>query len=104
MPMRVAREEIKILVSRPDKKPYVKSVRKCMSSLYEIVYYPYREFEIEKDLFLISSKEAEQECFKFNRMVAGVKIYGSCVILTRQGSNLQSLSEQQIRNYMGKEF
>ena len=101
MPMRVLKEEIKIIVVRPDKQPYIESIRNSMSDIYGLVYYPYVEIPLGKDLFLLANKELKLENFKFNRMVAGVKIYGTFIIVGRQGSDLKSLTQEQINIWEG---
>lgn len=89
---------IKILVVEPNKEPYVKEIKNNISSIYGIVYFPFEELKIEKDIVLINSFNSDK-FLKANRIVTDKIIYGSFAIVGIKGNEFISLTNEQIKKY-----
>lgn len=92
--------KIKILVIESNKEPYTKVINNSMNEIYGLVYYPYKEIEIEKNVFLIYSKEATEKqdtTFKQNIKINDTLIYGTIVIISRKNNKFISLTTEQIK-------
>lgn len=93
-------KKIKILVVEPNKKICEKVIKNTIDEIYGLVFYPYKEIEIQKDIFVIYSKEAtdlKDKMFKENRTINNISIYGTFVIVAKKNNNLISLTENQIQ-------
>lgn len=91
---------IKILVVEPNKKMYEKIIKNTIDEIYGLVFYPYKEIEIQKDVFVIYSKEATQlrdKIFKENRKINNTNIFGTFVIVARKNNKLISLTDYQVK-------
>lgn len=91
---------IKILVVEPNKKMYEKTIKNTINEIYGLVFYPYKEIEIQKDVFVIYSKEATQlrdKMFKENRKINNIDIFGTFVIVARKNNKLISLTDYQVQ-------
>ena len=91
---------IKILVVEPNKKIYEKTIKNTINEIYGLVFYPYKEIEIQKDVFVIYSKEATQlrdKMFKENRKINNIDIFGTFVIVARKNNKLISLTDYQVQ-------
>lgn len=91
---------IKILVAEPNKKIYEKMIKNTIDEIYGLVFYPYEEIEIQKDVFVIYSKEATQlrdKMFKENRKINNINIFGTFVIVARKNNKLISLTDYQVQ-------
>ena len=98
---RVAKEEVKILVLEPGKKPWVKEI-KNISDIYSLVYFPYIEIKISENLTAIATKEPEN--FTFNRKIRNIKTYGRVLVVAKNDAAITSMTEFQIRKYGGIEI
>lgn len=91
---------IKILVAEPNKKMHEKTIKNTIDEIYGLVFYPYKEIEIQKDVFVIYSKEATQlrdKMFKDNRKINNINIFGTFVIVARKNNKLISLTDYQVQ-------
>lgn len=91
--------KIKILVVEPNKQPYPKMINNTEDEIYGLVYYPYKKLEIEKNVFLMYSKEATENqdtIFKVNRRINKTLIYGTFIIVGNKNNNFISLNDRQI--------
>lgn len=91
---------IKILVVEPNKKMYEKTIKNTINEIYGLVFYPYKEIEIQKDVFVIYSKEAtllKDKMFKENRKINNIDIFGTFVIVARKNNKLISLTDYQVQ-------
>ncbi len=91
---------IKILVVEPNKKMYEKTIKNTINEIYGLVFYPYKEIEIQKDVFVIYSKEAtllRDKMFKENRKINNIDIFGTFVIVARKNNKLISLTDYQVQ-------
>lgn len=91
---------IKILVAEPNKKMYEKTIKNTIDEIYGLVFYPYKEIEIQKDVFIIYSEEATQlrdKMFKENRKINNINIFGTFVIVARNNNELISLTDYQVQ-------
>ena len=91
---------IKILVAEPNKKMYEKIIKNTIDEIYGLVFYPYKEIEIQKDVFVIYSKEATQlrdKMFKENRKINNINIFGTFVVVARKNNKLISLTDYQVQ-------
>lgn len=91
---------IKILVVEPNKKMYEKTIKNTINEIYGLVFYPYEEIEIQKDVFVIYSKEAtliRDKMFKENRKINNIDIFGTFVIVARKNNKLISLTDYQVQ-------
>lgn len=91
---------IKILVVEPNKKMYEKTIKNTINEIYGLVFYPYEEIEIQKDIFVIYSKEAtllRDKMFKENRKINNIDIFGTFVIVARKNNKLISLTDYQVQ-------
>lgn len=91
-------KKVKILLIRPNRKPVIEEVKGNEEGLYGLVYFPYKELELEKDIYLIYSKEAEQD-FPLCRVYKGIKIYSNFVIVAKELNTYKSLTKEQINKY-----
>ncbi len=90
-------KNIKILVVEPDKEPYIKRINNINYDLYGIVYYPYKKMKLEENLYLIYSKDATlNKGLKRNRIVNGIEIYSTFIIVAYDKDEITSLSVEQI--------
>lgn len=93
-------KKIKILVVEPNKKIREKVIKNTIDEIYGLVFYPYQEIELQKDIFVIYSQEAtdlKDKMFKENRTINNISIYGTFVIVAKKNNNLISLTENQIQ-------
>lgn len=90
---------VKIIIVQPNKQPYVKEVKNNIDSIYGLVYYPYQEIELEKNIYLIYSKEAENNNFPICRSFRSMNIYSNFVIVKKDKDNFISLSNAEINKY-----
>ena len=67
-------KKIKILVIYPNKQPTIEEIKGNEEGLYGLVYFPYEQIELEKDIYLIYSKEAKENEFPLCRIYKGKKI------------------------------
>lgn len=91
---------IKILVVEPNKKMYEKTIKNTINEIYGLVFYPYEEIEIQKDVFVIYSKEAtliRDKMFKENRKINNIDIFGTFVIVAMKNNKLISLTDYQVQ-------
>lgn len=94
---------IKIIVVETNKEPYIKEIKDTMDEIYGLVYYPYKQIEIQKDIFLVYSKEATEQkdvIFKENKKIKDLNVYGTFVILKKKNNKLVSLSNENIKNVL----
>lgn len=92
-------EKVRIIVIEPSKQPYVKEIKNNIDSLYGLVYYPYEQIELEKNTYLIYSKETENNQFPLCRKLEGLTIFSNFVIVEKEGNKFISLSEDKISKY-----
>lgn len=94
-------KEIKILVVESNKKPYTLGITNLQKTLYGLIYYPYLKIQIQKDIFLIYSKEADKlqndVTFKKNISINNIEIYGTFVIIKSQNNQATSLTAKEIK-------
>jgi len=93
-------EEIKIIVVEPS-KIYEKIIKNRLDEIYGIVYYPYKEVEILKNVYIIYSVEATQnrdKIFERNVTINGINIYGIFVIVGKKNNLLVSLTNEQVED------
>lgn len=79
---------------------YEKTIKNTINEIYGLVFYPYKEIEIQKDVFVIYSKEATQlrdKMFKENRKINNIDIFGTFVIVARKNNKLISLTDYQVQ-------
>lgn len=91
---------IKIVVVQPNKQPYIKEIKNNMDSIYGLVYYPYKEIELEKNIYLVYSKEAEKENLPICRKMKDLNIYSNFVIVKKDNGKLLSLNNTQLEKYI----
>lgn len=94
--------KIKILVVRPNKQPYIKEINNTINEVYGLVYYPYNEIEIQKNIFLIYSKDVieDEKMFEKNRMIKDIQIYGNFVVVSKIKDSFISLTNEQIKDVL----
>ena len=92
------KDKIKALIVEPNKKPYTIEHKYIEDKLYGLRYYPFEKLEIEKDIFIIFSKEAKlnEKMFPKNRQVEGHQIYGTFAVVKIQNNEYVSLTEKEI--------
>ena len=79
---------------------YEKTIKNTINEIYGLVFYPYEEIEIQKDVFVIYSKEAtliRDKMFKENRKINNIDIFGTFVIVARKNNKLISLTDYQVQ-------
>lgn len=87
---------VKILVVEPKKQPYEVETKTLDTTLYGLVYYPYKKLKIGKDIYLIYSKETKDNILKKNRVIDKVQIYGTFVILKQINNKTVPLTDVEI--------
>ncbi len=92
-------KKIKILVIYPNKQPTIEEIKGNEEGLYGLVYFPYEQIELEKDIYLIYSKEAKENEFPLCRIYKGKKIYSNFVIVAKEFNTYKSLNKEQINKY-----
>lgn len=92
-------KKIKILVIYPNKQPTIEEIKGNEEGLYGLVYFPYEQIELEKDIYLIYSKEAKENEFPLCRIYKGKKIYSNFVIVAEEFNTYKSLNKEQINKY-----
>ena len=100
-------EKVKIVVVEPNKKPYEKLIKNTMTEIYGLVYYPYKEIKIQKDIYVIYSKEAiekRDESFKRNMEINGISIYGTFVVVKKKKNEFVSLTDNEIKEFLDFNF
>lgn len=91
--------KVKILLVCPNKQPVIKEINNSIYELYGLVYYPYYEIKLEENIFLICSKDAEENGFPLCRIYKNKKIYSNFVILAKKSNKFVSLNQEQINFY-----
>lgn len=91
--------KIKILVMYPNKQPEVKEIRSNIGRLYGIIYYPYKEIELEKNVYLLYSEEAEGIGLPLCRKFRNLNIYSNFAIIGKETDELVTLTKSQINKY-----
>lgn len=91
---------IKILVVEPNKEPYEKIIKNTLDSIYGLVYYPYQQIEIDKNVYLIYSKEAESNNFPICRKLKELKIYSNFVVIKKENNKFVSLNDIELKKYI----
>ena len=92
--------KIKILAIYPNRQPKIEEMKDKEDGLYGLVYYPYKEIELEKNVYLIYSADAEQIGLKLCRIYNDKKIYSNFVIVSKEYNTYKSLDKNQINKYM----
>lgn len=90
---------MKILIVEPNREPYTIENKYIEDKLYGLIYYPFEKLEIEKDIFVIFSKDAtsaNQNTFPKNRKIEGHQIYGTFAAVKIQNNQYVSLTEKEI--------
>ena len=90
---------MKILIVEPNREPYTIENKYIEDKLYGLIYYPFEKLEIEKDIFVIFSKDAtsaNQNTFPKNRKIEGHQIYGTFAVVKIQNKEYVSLTEKEI--------
>ena len=93
------KDKIKALIVEQNKEPYTIESKYIDDKLYGLIYYPFEKLEIEKNIFVIYSKEAtsaNQNIFPKNSQVAGRQIYGTFAVVKIQNKKYVSLTEKEI--------
>ena len=93
------KEKIKALIVEPKKEPYTIESKYIEDKLYGLIYYPFEKLEVEKNIFVIYSKEAtsaNEKMFPKNRQVEGHQIYGTFAVVKIQNNEYVSLTEKEI--------
>ena len=92
------KDKIKALIVEPNKEPYTIEHKYIEDKLYGLIYYPFEKLEIEKDIFLIFSKQAKsnEKMFPKNRQVEGHQIYGTFAVVKIQNKEYVSLTEKEL--------
>lgn len=93
------KNKIKALIIEPNKEPYTIEDKYIEDKLYGLIYYPFEKLEIEKDIFIIYSKEAtsaNQNTFPKNRKIEGHQIYGIFAVVKMQNNQYMSLTDKEI--------
>lgn len=93
------KDKIKVIIVEPNKEPYTIEDKYIEYKLYGLIYYPFEKLEIEKNIFVIYSKEAtsaNQNMFPKNRQVKGHQIYGTFAVVKIQNNEYVSLTEKEI--------
>ena len=80
-------KKIKILVIYPNKQPTIEENKGN------------EQIDLEKDLYLIYSKEAKENEFPLCRIYKGKKIYSNFVIVAKEFNTYKSLNKEQINKY-----
>ena len=93
-------KKIKILVIYPNIQPVVKEIKDNEEGLYGLVYFPYEQIKLEKDIYLIYSKEANEKEFPLCRTYKEKKIYSNFVIVAKENNKYKSLNKEQINRYI----
>ena len=105
--------KVKILVVEPNRKInndfkiYEKIIRNTMEEIYKLVYYPYKEIQIQKDIYVIYSKEATEKrdkAFIKNMEINGISIYGTFVVVKRKNNEFVSLTDNEIKEFLDFNF
>lgn len=94
------KEEIKIIVVEPS-RIYERIIKNRLDDIYGIVYYPYREVEILKNVYIIYSFEVtknKDKIFERNVTINGINIYGKFVIVGKKNNELISLTKEQVED------
>ena len=79
-------KKIKILAIYPNKQPVIEEIKN-------------NEEELEKDIYLIYSKETNEKEFPLCRIYKGKKIYSNFVIVAKEFNTYKSLNKEQINKY-----
>lgn len=92
------KDKTKALIVEANKEPYTIEHKYIEDKLYGLIYYPFEKLEIEKDIFLIFSKQAKsnQNIFPKNREIEGHQIYGTFAVVKMQNNQYVSLTEKEI--------
>ena len=92
------KDKTKALIVEPNKEPYTIEHKYIEDKLYGLIYYPFEKLEIEKDIFIIFSKEAKlnEKMFPKNRQVEGHQVYGTFAVVKMQNNQYVSLTEKEI--------
>lgn len=92
-------KKIKILAIYPNKQPIIKEMKADEEGLYGLVYYPYKEIQLEKGIYLIYSAEAKENEFPLCRIYKDKKIYSNFVIVAKEFNTYKSLNKEQLNKY-----
>lgn len=93
-------EKIIIILVMPNREPIMQEIKNSTDSLYGLVYYPYEEIQIDKNVYLIYSKEAKKNSFPLCRKYKEINIYSNFVIVARNQNKYMSLNVNQINKYI----
>lgn len=99
--------KIKILVVEPRKQPYIKVIRNEISQIYSLVYAPLKEMLLEKNIYILYSKEAQNrdmedslDVFSPNRKLSGMLLFSNFVVIGKdENMNWISLTTEEIKKY-----
>ena len=72
-----------------------------------MVYYPYKEIQIQKDICVIYSKEATEKkdkSFRKNAEIKGISIYGTFVVVKKKNNEFVSLTDNEIKEFLDFNF
>lgn len=93
-------KKITILVVEPNKRAYTVKSDNISRTLYDLIYYPYKHIALQKDIYLIYSKEAVEtrnSIFKQNLTINNISIYGTFAIVKSENKKLVSLTDNEIK-------
>ena len=105
--------KVKILVVEPNRKInndfkiYQKTIKNTIEEIYKLVYYPYKEIQMQKDIYVIYSKEATEKrdnSFRRNMEINGISIYGTFVVVKKKNNEFVSLADNEIKEFLDFNF
>ena len=92
------KENIKILVINKTKIDEL-TIKNRIDEIYGLVYYPYGEIPLFDNVYVIYSKEVNEnkdKIFYRNTKINGIEIYGTFIIVAKNKKGFVSLSDQQV--------
>lgn len=97
-------KRIKILIVKPQKKPYIEVIDNTLEAFQSAVGGYIEVVPIDENILLVCNEEGRIEGLPFNREVGGCKIVGTFIITSSNAEgDFISLSEEQIskvQNYL----